>query len=250
MNGEEMDDLLRSLPRGTNRSIDPALLEKIRTPILADVKPVRPLPSTVTLAALFFLLFAAAAALGAHFLGFAGLRALSLVKCVAVCGFLLGFAILSALAIAHQLRPGERSILSGWALPVLTFAAFEALFLLLLQDYRLGRFLHSGMICLSVGLLSALPAALLVPLFLRLGYVVAPVSTGAAVGVGAGLVGLTVIEFHCPIETFPHVAVWHVAIVMISAALGALIGAFFLWRRRRAIRDNMQRVPKSGANKG
>jgi hypothetical protein len=204
--------------------LDSALLESIRKPILADVQPVRPLPGTTALSAAFCLLFAAVTALGIYFLGFAGLHALSPLKRVAVCGFLLAFAVASAFSIASRMRPGARGILPGWALPAIAFAAFEGLFFVLLPDYRLGHYLDSGLICLRAGLLCALPAALLAPLLLRRGYVVAPVATGAAVGVGAGLVGLTVLEFHCPIETFPHVAVWHVAIMLISAAVGALSG--------------------------
>jgi hypothetical protein len=204
--------------------LDPALLESIRKPVLADVKPVRPLPGVTALATSFCLLLAAAAALGMYFLGFAGLHALSPLKRVAVCSFLLALVVTSAFALASRMRPGARAILPGWTLPAIVFAAFEGLFFVLLPDYRLGHYLHSGLICLRAGLLCALPAALLAPLLLRRGYVVAPVSTGAAVGVGAGLVGLTVLEFHCPIETFPHVAVWHVAIMLISAAIGALSG--------------------------
>ncbi|HEY1945988.1 MAG TPA: NrsF family protein [Bryobacteraceae bacterium] len=225
MNDQEIDDLYRSLPpSGSESGLDSALLESIRKPILADVKPVRPLPGTIVLAAAFCLLFAATAALCAYFLGFAGLHALSPLKRVAVCGFLLALAVASAFALAGRMRPGARGILPGWALPAIAFAAFEGLFFVLLPDYRLGHYLHSGLICLRAGLLCALPAALLAPLLLRRGYVVAPVSTGAAVGLGAGLVGLTVLEFHCPIETFPHVAVWHVAIMLISVAIGALSG--------------------------
>jgi hypothetical protein len=225
VNDNEINDLFRSLPpNGSESVLDSALLERIRQPILADVKPVRPLPGGTALATAFFLLFAAATALGTYFLGFAGLHALSPRERVAIYGFLLVLAIASAFALANRMRPGARGILPGWALPAVAFAAFEGLFFVLLPDYRLGHFLHSGLICLRAGLLCALPAAVLAPLLLRRGYVVATVSTGAAVGVGAGLVGLTAIEFHCPIETFPHVAVWHVAIMLISAAIGALSG--------------------------
>jgi hypothetical protein len=204
--------------------MDPALLQAIRKPLLSDLTPVKPLPSTAVLALAFCALFAAVISACSYFLGFAGWRALSFAGRSAVFGFLLALSIASAVAIARRMRPGAPVLLSGWALPILVFASFELLCLLLLQDYRLGHFVRSGWICLKAGLLCALPAALLAPLLLLRGYVVAPVSTGAAVGVGAGLVGLTVIEFHCPIETLPHVAVWHMAIVVVTAAIGALSG--------------------------
>ena len=196
----------------------------MRQSLLADIAPVKPLPGAATLTLAFCLLFAGVIALCSYSLGFAGWRALSVVQRSAVFGLLLALSIASAAALARRMRPGVLPLLPGWALPVLAFLSFELLFLWLLPDYQLGRFLHSGLICLGAGLLCALPAALLAPFVLRRGYVVAPLSTGAAVGVGAGLVGLTVLEFHCPIETFPHVAVWHIAIVVVSAAAGALSG--------------------------
>ena len=205
------------------RTVSPAVLEGIRKPILASVTPVRPMPGTAALTAVFCLLFGLAAAVGSFFLGFAGFHALSPVDRVAVCFFLLVLAIAAAFAIARNMRPAARGI-PGWLLLTAAVLAFEGLFFLLLKDYSPGRFLHSGVICLGFGLLCALPAALLALFVLRKGYVVAPVATGAAVGVGAGMVGLTVIELHCPIETFPHVAVWHVGIFVLSAGMGALAG--------------------------
>jgi hypothetical protein len=216
---------VRSLPAtAPGSSLDPALLHNIRKPLLADLAPVKPLPGTAVLALAFCLLFAAVIALASYFLRFAGWRALSFVERSAVFGFLLILIVASAVALASRMRPGALPMLPGWALPIIAFASFELLFLLLLQDYRLGHFMRSGLGCLKAGLLCALPAALVAPLLLLRGYVVTPVSTGAALGVGAGLVGLTVIEFHCPIETLPHVAVWHMAIVAVSTAVGALSG--------------------------
>jgi hypothetical protein len=65
---------------------------------------------------------------------------------------------------------------------------------------------------------------LLIWFLVRRGYVLNPVSAGAVIGCIAGLAGLTALEIHCPILTIPHVAVWHVAVVAISAAAGALGG--------------------------
>jgi hypothetical protein len=225
MNGDEIDDLLRDLPsNGAHDPVDPVVLSAIRKPILADVTPVRPLPSTAALALLFCIFFGVVAAVGSHFLGFAGLRRLSLPDCVLVCGVLLVLAVAAAIGIARDMRPGDRR-LPGWLLLCVALAVFEVLFFFLLRNYQMDHFVPLGMICLRVGLLWAAPAALVAYLLLRRGYVVSPVSTGATVGLGAGLVGLAVIEFHCPIETFPHVAVWHVGIFVVSTAVGAFFGA-------------------------
>jgi hypothetical protein len=121
------------------------------------------------------------------------------------------------------MRPGAVS-LGGGLLFALTFAVPEAVFLILFHDYSLGRFVHWGTGCLRAGLLCAIPVALVVWFIVRRGYVLRPVSTGAAIGCIAGLAGLTALEIHCPILTIPHVAVWHAAVVLVCAAAGALAG--------------------------
>lgn len=225
MTGNEMDDLLRSLPSGgAEKPVDPAVMEQIRRPILASLTPVRPLRATSVLAGAFCLLFGLGTALGSFLLGFKGLRLLSPEGRVGVCGLLLVLVLGAGFALALSMHPGGRRV-SGWVLPTITVLAFEALFALLLKDYALGTFVRSGLICLGIGLLCAAPAAVLAYFLLRTGYVVAPISTGLALGAGAGLVGLAVIEFHCPIQTFPHVAVWHTGIVLLSVAVGALFAA-------------------------
>jgi hypothetical protein len=221
--------------------LDPALLERVRKPIFSALAPVRLLPSRAVLATLFLLLFGVMTSIGASRLGLAGLNQLSLFERFGIFGLLLILIGAAAFAAAGQMRPGARA-LPAWALLVAAFGAFEALCLTVFHDYHLGNFVPSGVVCLAAGLLCALPTSLLALLVLRRGYVVAPVATGAVVGLGGGLVGLAVLEFHCPIQTLPHVAFWHTAIFVVSAAVGALGGMLF--------RDNMQRVPKNWANLG
>jgi hypothetical protein len=121
------------------------------------------------------------------------------------------------------MRPGAKRI-GGGLLFIWIFAAIEAVFLILFHDYSLGRFVHWGTGCLRAGLLCAIPAAFLMWFLVWRGYVLNPVSAGAAIGCIAGLAGLTALEIHCPILTVPHVAVWHAAVVVVCAAAGALAG--------------------------
>jgi hypothetical protein len=56
---------------------------------------------------------------------------------------------------------------------------------------------HQGVVCLSAGLLHAIPAALASWLLLRRGFAVNPVAAGLVAGTLAGLAGVTMLELHC-----------------------------------------------------
>ena len=63
-----------------------------------------------------------------------------------------------------------------------------------------------------------------------------PRSTGAAIGAAAGAWGGVLIDMHCPITQPMHVALAHVAPVVIYAAIGALLGSRLFGVRARADR--------------
>ncbi len=203
--------------------IDPAVLERIRAPLLTSLSRVRPLAPAGIFAAGFLVIFAAAAVADSAWFGQAGLSLLTNVQRFLIFGVLIALAALAAVAVAHDMRPGARSV-PGGVLLGLAVIAIEAVFFSLFRDYSTEQFLGLGLRCLSVGLVCAMPTALLVWLAVRRGYVLAPVSTGAAVGAIAGLTGVAALELHCPVLTIPHVAVWHTAVLVVSVAAGALIG--------------------------
>ena len=89
------------------------------------------------------------------------------------------------------------------------------------------------MVCLTAGLLHAVPAALASWLLLRRGFAVNPVAAGLVAGTLAGLAGVTMLELHCANFQALHVMLWHTAVIPVSGAVGALVGR--LWRSRTAI---------------
>jgi hypothetical protein len=200
-----------------------ALLDRIRGSILSSARPVRPLAPTAVFALAFVIIFGAIAYAGASRLGIHGLPVLTVVQRIAIFSVLLALAFLAAFTAARSMRPGART-LSGGVVFIITLLAAEAVFFSVFHNYEVGRFFHWGSGCLRSGLLCAIPAALLIWLLVRRGYVVAPVSTGVAIGALAGMAGLTALELHCPILTIPHVAIWHAGVLVISIAVGALIG--------------------------
>ncbi len=204
-------------------TVGTALLGRIRASVLSSAGPVRPLAPTAVFALVFIILFGAIAFAGALRLGIHGLPALSVVQRIVIFTVLLALAVLTAFTAARSMRPGART-LSGGVVLIITLVAAEAVFFSVFHNYTVGRFFHWGSGCLRSGLLCAVPAALLIWLLVRRGYILAPISTGAAIGALAGMAGLTALELHCPILTIPHVAIWHAGVLVISIAMGALIG--------------------------
>jgi hypothetical protein len=149
-------------------------------------------------------------------------------------------ATLAALAgivsreLVSQWTPGGRHLLAPGALLAVVTVTLLGVFALLFTDYHATRFLSAGMICLFTGVLHAIPAACLAAWFLRRGLAVEPLAAGTIAGAFGGLSGVSLLELHCANLEAPHVLLWHVAVVPVSAALGALVGwAVNAFRARR-----------------
>jgi len=195
----------------------------VRASLPETIEPVQPLASPAVFAILLALAAAILAAGAAAWKGILGPPLLSPLQKASIFGVLLILLAVAAGVVALDMRPGARS-LRGATLFVLAFGAMEAVFFALFHDYRAGSFLQQGLRCFSMGIACAAATALLTWLIVRRGYLVAPVSAGAAAGVLAGLAGLATLELHCPIQYVPHLVVWHAGVVVASAATGALIG--------------------------
>ncbi|MGA3346485.1 MAG: hypothetical protein ABSC76_16625 [Terracidiphilus sp.] len=97
------------------------------------------------------------------------------------------------------------------------------MFAFLFRDYQIDHFFSAGIACLVVGFLHAIPAALLGWLLIRRGFAV----NSASAGLAAGTLGAWP-EWECSnciAENLQaaHVLVWHVAVVPVSGAAGALV---------------------------
>jgi hypothetical protein len=218
----EVDEILATA-RQASTDVDPALLQRVRASLLASLSPVRRLAPARNYAATFVAVFAAIAIGVGQALRMRGLLLLNSVERIAIFGALVLFAGVAGIVVARDMRPGSKT-LRGWVLLAGALIGIEVVFFSVFHDYSSGSFWRSGSRCLGIGLLCAMPTALAVWLIVRRGYIVARVSTGAAIGTLAGLTGLTALEFHCPILAIPHVVVWHTAVVVVGAGAGALAG--------------------------
>jgi hypothetical protein len=194
-----------------------------RRAILADLRPVRPLPAAGTLALAFLGLFASLAALSAAILGPHGLPALSPAQRAVIFPMLLAAAAAWAVACSRQMRPAGGARFGAPAL-LASIGLFPALFALLFRGYGVLNLVPQGIPCLLAGMGVAIPAGLAAVWLLRRGFVLDWSAAGLAAGVLAGLTGLAMLELHCPNLKAIHVLVWHVAVVALSAALGYGVG--------------------------
>jgi hypothetical protein len=229
MSEENIDKVLRDAAE-SSRPVDPALLERVKAEMRPSMVPVRPLAPAWALAVGLILICAAIGIIGALFLGPHGVRNMSALE-VAVIFPALGLLMaLAATSYAGSMVPGSRIAAPRWILPATVSAVLIVVFAVLFHNYRTEDFLHAGFVCLKAGLLHALPAALACWWLLRRGFAVDSAANGLAQGTLAGLAGVLMLEIHCANFQAPHLMVWHVAVVPVSAAAAAL---FFLARGAR-----------------
>jgi hypothetical protein len=217
----EIDEILKKAAQAPH-AVDPALLERVTASIRPWLRPVRPLAPRWLLTAGLLLIAAAISIVGAARAGFFGFEKMEGLERLLIFLTLGVFACASATKMVAELIPGSRYRVSARVLLGASCAALVAVFAFSFRDYHTEHFLSAGVVCLVVGLLHAIPVALLGWLLLRRGFAVNPVAAGVITGVLAGLAGVTMLELHCPnFEAF-HILVWHTAVIPVSAALGGL----------------------------
>lgn len=235
MKDEEIDGVLKGIARDRD-VLKAETLQRISASIKTSLRPVRPLPPTWVLAGGLVLICAAVALAGAARAGFYGIEKMNILERALIFSTLAVFAWLVGIGLVHEVVPGSRRRVAPGALLAIVSGLLVGVFALLFRDYQTSDFFSAGIACLLTGLLFAVPTALLAWLLLRRGFAVNPVSAGLVAGTLAGLAGLGMLELHCPNFQAAHVLVWHIAVVPLSGAAGALV-ASALRLRERSIRS-------------
>lgn len=223
MRDEDIDNILKRAAEA-GPDVDPALLDRISMSIGSRAQPVEELPANWILAGGLILICAAVALAGGMLLGLGGVHKMGATQIVLVFGALGLFVALCATACVAEAVPASRRLVSPGLLTISGAVLLGVIFALVFPDYHMEEFLRQGVKCLAAGLGYAVPAAGLTWLLLRRGYAVNPAAAGLARGTLAGLAGVTMLELHCPNFEAPHVVVWHLAVLAISAAVGAWMG--------------------------
>ena len=162
-------------------------------------------------------------ALGAARSGFYGIQKLSVLERALIFPTLGVLIWLGAVAFVSEMIPGSRRRAAPGFLLGAGSLALLAVFVALFRDYRTDHFVSQGIVCLTAGLLHAIPAALASWLLLRRGFAVNSIAAGVVAGTLAGLAGVTMLELHCANFEAPHVMLWHTAVMPLCAGAGALL---------------------------
>jgi hypothetical protein len=141
-----------------------------------------------------------------------------------VAAVLVSGAVLLAASLSRQMVPGGRLAIRPGRL-LFGLAAAMALAVGILYPWKIeGPFVAWGAACTVPGTLFAVPPALAFLLILRQGAILSPGAVGASAGFLAGLAGAIGLHLQCWVVEAPHVLVWHLAVPVIGAALGYLVG--------------------------
>jgi hypothetical protein len=206
--------------------------------LAADVKPVRRLMDPTERAALWTALALVAIALGAAWFGVRDDIATAWLE----PGVLIRIALLAStmwLSIVTAFRlsvPGgeTRAFARWWPLALLgVLTAVSAAELIAAWTIgEAGSPLRSWTCVRKVAFVGAVPALVSVALISR-GFAIEPRWTALLGVLAAGAAGALTSELACPIHAPMHIFLWHIMPVVISTAIGALVGTLVVERMLR-----------------
>uniref|UniRef100_Q025Y7 DUF1109 domain-containing protein n=1 Tax=Solibacter usitatus (strain Ellin6076) TaxID=234267 RepID=Q025Y7_SOLUE len=225
MRDRDIDDFLNR-GAGPPPEVDPDLLDRLSATVHSGLLPVRPLPSPSVLTAGLVAICAAIAIAGGLALGPHGIQRMIALQIAIVFAVLAVFMVLSAAVTVAEVIPGRRRLVAPWILLPAGCVALAVVFGLLFSDPGTERFVPQGLTCLKAGLLFALPAGVAAGWLLRRGFAVSPGAAWFAAGTLAGLAGVGMLELHCANFEAPHIIVWHIAVVPLSALIGFLAARY------------------------
>jgi hypothetical protein len=222
MKESNMDEILNQAARGT-QTVSPALLDRVAGSLGESLNPVRPLPPRWAMESGLISIAVAIAVAGAAKAGFFGVLKLNFFERMIVFPALGVLIFLAASAWVSENIPGSRRRFTPGTLLGVAIFGLLAIFGVIFRNYHTQHFLSAGLKCLEVGLLHAIPTAILGWLILRRGFAVNPVASGLVGGTLAGLAGVSMLELHCPNFQALHVLIWHTSVIPVSAAAGAFL---------------------------
>ena len=215
--------------------VSPELYGRIRSAIQASLQRVSPRPSTRAIAFEFGAAFLVCAIPAAAMMGLGGAEKMNVLQLIAISAVLaLGLALL-ALSLAWQITPGSLQRISARGAVNILFAGFIVGIVFLFPWHTPEAFLARGWPCLRVGLMMALPSGLLFWLVARRGAPLEMKALGGTLGAISGLLGVSVLQFHCDRQETEHLLFWHGGVLLVSIVAGVLIGSAASHLRRRGV---------------
>lgn len=185
-----------------------------------SLRPVKPLPGRRIATLQLMALFAFFALALISNMGTAGVEHMNPFQLLAICVLLATGVWLFSASLVSQIRPGSYQRVPGRLLVAGFGAALLAGMALLFPWRGVQAFVAMGWPCLLGGLGIAVPAALLLWVIVRRGAPLSVGTLGATIGATAGLLGVTVLQFKCPLQEAPHLVVWHGGVLVVATVAG------------------------------
>jgi hypothetical protein len=220
----QIDEILKKAAAAPGAQVDAALLKRVGEAMRPSMGRVRPLPATWMLTSGVVLICAAVALAGAARAGFFGFAKMGLLERALIFATLGALTWVAGAEFVNEMIPGSLRRISAGRLLGIGSMALLAVFAVLFRDYHTEHFVSAGVLCLVTGMAHAIPAGLLSWWVLRRGFAVNLVSAGLVAGIVGGLAGVGLLELHCSNFEAMHILVWHTAVLVVSAGLGALVG--------------------------
>lgn len=140
---------------------------------------------------------------------------------------LLIIGLACAIAAVRMAMPRVGHISQGWKWAVAMAGLLPVAALIMLasgtEPMPAAMLTSHDLKCVAMGLALGLMTAAVLVQWLRRGAPTSPERAGLLVGLASGSVGILAFGFHCPLDSFYHVGVWHMAPVAIGGVLGRLL---------------------------
>lgn len=197
---------------------------RIRSLMQADLKPVRPLPSTGAAVVGALLLAGTVSLLHSLTMGARGWQALAWEQALLLGGLFTGVILLASASLVTSIRPGSRQRAPA-AVPLCALLiGFPALTGWLFPSGPHEHFVADGVRCLAGGLMVAAMVSGIAYALARRGYSTNWPRTGATIGVIGGAVAVLALQISCAEQESGHLLVWHGLSIALSIAGGYLAG--------------------------
>ena len=216
--------LYNAQPAVTNEPDATRLSDHVLTSVLADLKPVKPIPPAWLLAASFTAVLAVVLALAVWLSGSAGFFALSAMAKMLMLSILGVGVLLLSFSLAQRMIPGSLQRVPVFQVALALAVAFVFVVALMFHDVTDWRTLAMQRTCLWFGIAAAVLTAILGSLVVRRGAWTNRFATVVSIGALSGVSALLVLTVHCPILKATHILVWHGGAATVAILASWLVG--------------------------
>jgi hypothetical protein len=202
----------------------PMVLREIKRGLIANLRPVRPIPPKRYIFVSMMAIFIATAVLGLSRFGAFAIAAMTPLQTGTIFGALPISAGLLAYSLVNQMVPGSRYRVPPGRMPFVVMILLMVSVAVLFQFQHERSFWFRAWVCIQGGAPVAAFAAVALWLVLRRGAILSPIMTGGATGLLAGLAGTTALGIHCPNLDAWHILASHLGVAVIGAVVGLVVG--------------------------